>query len=387
MHQTLTRKIPVSGPWITDHEIGYVTDAARNAWQDRAGVYHERFESAFAQWVGTRHAIALPSCTSAIHLALAAHDLGPGDEVIVPEITWIASAAPIVYVGATPVFADIDPSTWCLCPDSLGRAITKNTRAVIAVDVYGAMPDMAAVERVAAEHDLAIVEDAAEAIGSEQAGRRAGSFGTCGVFSFHGSKTLTTGEGGMLVTDDDTLHARCLHLRDHGREPGDTTFTNTAFAYKYRMSAMQAAMGLAQLERAEEIIERKRAIHGWYEEDLDAVVGLRLNPEPPNGRSGYWMITATWDERYEIDKQDLAARLAEAGIDTRPFFHPLSSLPACADVPSAKEARTRNPAAYRLAPRGLNLPSGLQLSRDDVRYVSETLLRILGALLRDRHRE
>jgi perosamine synthetase len=378
MHEALTRKIPVSGPWITEHEVGYVTDAARTAWQENAGVYHERFEAAFAQWVGRRHALALPSCTSALHLALAAMDVGADDEVIVPEITWIASAAPIVYVGATPVLADVDPSTWCLCPESFRRAITPRTRAVIAVDVYGAMPDMAAIERVAAEHGVDVIEDAAEAVGSEQHGRRAGSFGRAGAFSFHGSKTLTTGEGGMLVTDDDELLRRCLHLRDHGRPPGDTTFRNTEFAFKYRMSAMQAALGLAQLERADEIVERKRAIHGWYADDLGGIDGLRLNPAPPGGRSGYWMVTATWDERFAIDKDGLAAELAECGIDTRPFFHPLSSLPACRDLPSAAAAPERNPAAYALAARGLNLPSGLQLTRDDVRFVSETLGRILG---------
>src|SRR6266850_1354070 len=196
-------RIPVAGPSITQKEIDYVTDAVTNAWYGNANVYHDRFEKAFAEYLGLRYAMTLPSCTSAIHLALLALGVGPGDEVIVPDATWIASAAPITYVGATPVFADIDERTWCLSAKSFEACITSKTRAVIPVDLYGNIPDMDAIEGVARQHQIAIVEDAAEAIGSEYKGRKAGSFGDASVFSFHGSKTLTTGEGGMLVTNDD----------------------------------------------------------------------------------------------------------------------------------------------------------------------------------------
>src|SRR5439155_2217506 len=239
-------RIPVSGPWITQKEIDYVADAAANAWYANANRYHERFEKAFAQYVGTRYAIALPSCTSAIHLSLAAKRIGPGDDVIVPESTWIASAAPVTYVGATTVFADIDPETWCMSADSFARCITPWTKAVIPVDLYGGMPDWDALRAVAEKHGIFVIEDAAEAVGSEYKGRRAGAFGDAGVFSFHGSKTLTTGEGGMLVTNDEELYRRALFLRDHGRQPGDHMFFNTEVAYKYKMSSLQAALGLAQ---------------------------------------------------------------------------------------------------------------------------------------------
>src|SRR2546425_644031 len=210
-------RIPVAGPWITKKEIDYVTDAATNAWFENANMYHERFEKAFAEYAGTRFALTLPSCTSAIHLSLAALGIGPGDEVVVPDVTWIASAAPVSYVRATPVFADIDPETWCLSADSFEACVTPKTKAVIPVDLYGNMPDMDAIRSVARRHGVAIIEDAAAAIGAEYKGRKAGTFGDTGVFSFHGSKTLTTGEGGMLITDREDIYRRCLVLGPHGR--------------------------------------------------------------------------------------------------------------------------------------------------------------------------
>ncbi|MGH7750214.1 MAG: DegT/DnrJ/EryC1/StrS family aminotransferase, partial [Candidatus Dormibacteria bacterium] len=229
------RLIPVAGPWITDREIAYVAEAAETAWYENASSFNERFEAAFAAVVGRRHAISLPSCTSGLHLALLAAGVGPGDEVIVPDCTWIATAAPIQYVGATPVFADIDPVTWCLSARSLEAAITQRTRAVIAVDLYGSMPEMDDLLDVCARHGIALIEDAAEALGSRWRDRPAGGFGIASVFSFHGSKTVTTGEGGMVVTDDTALHRRMLVLRDHGRAPGDVAFFNQEVAFKYRM--------------------------------------------------------------------------------------------------------------------------------------------------------
>ncbi len=202
-------KILVSGPSITQKEIDYVTDAVTNAWYANANMYHERFERAFAEYLGVRYAIALPSCTSAIHLSLMALGVGPGDEVIVPDATWIASAAPITYVGATTVFADMDERNWCLSAESFAACVTPRTKAVIPVDLYGNMPDMNAILAVAKEHDIAVIEDAAEAAGAEYEGKRAGSFGDVSVFSFHGSKTLTTGEGGLLATDREDIYTRC----------------------------------------------------------------------------------------------------------------------------------------------------------------------------------
>lgn len=374
-------RIPVAGPWITQREIDYVADAAATAWYERANEYPRRFEEAFAAYVGRRHAIALPSCTSGLHLALAAAGVGPGDRVVVPDSTWIASSAPISYVGATPVFADVDRASWCLDAGAFERALTSDApvKAVIPVDLYGGVPDWDALLAVADAHGVPVIEDAAEAIGSEWGGRRTGSFGRASVFSFHGSKTLTTGEGGMLVTDDDELHERCLFLRDHGRPPGDTAFHNTEVAFKYKMSALQAALGLAQLERIDELVARKREIFGWYAEELAGVDGIELNPEPAGSFNTYWMVTVLVAPELGIGKEALQARLAEEGIDARPFFSPLSSLAAYADLPEAREAAGRNEVAYDIGARGLNLPSALSLQRGQVARVADALRAALRA--------
>lgn len=370
-------RIPVAGPWITQKEIDYVTDAVTNAWYGNANIYHERFEKAFAEYLGVHYAVSLPSCTSAIHLSLLALGVGTRDEVIVPDITWIASAAPITYVGATPVFADIDPKTWCLAPESFEECITPRTKAVIPVDLYGGMPDWGAIRDVARQHDIAIIEDAAEAIGSEYKGRKAGSFGDIGVFSFHGSKTLTTGEGGMLVTNREDIYYRVLFLRDHGRKPGDKMFWNTEVAYKYKMSSLQAALGLAQLERIEELIARKRQIFEWYREQLGEVAGLRLNYEPPDVRNTYWMVTVVLDEKLGITKERLMELMSERNIDCRPFFYPLSSLPAYEGLEQAQQALRRNRMSYEISPYGINLPSALSLTEEHVEYVCGALRDIL----------
>jgi perosamine synthetase len=371
-------RIPVSGPWITQKEIDYVTDAVTNAWYGNANVYHQRFEKAFAEYLGVRFAVALPSCTSAIHLSLLAMGVGPQDEVIVPEITWIASAAPVTYVGATTVFADIDPKTWCMSAESFEACITPRTKAVIPVDLYGGMPDMDALRDVAQRHNVAIIEDAAEAIGAEHGGRKAGSFGETGVFSFHGSKTLTTGEGGMLVTDREDLLKRVLFLRDHGRPPGDRLFYNTEVAYKYKMSSMQAALGLAQLERIEELVARKRQIFSWYRKHLASVGDVTLNHEAPHVRNLFWMVTVVLDEKLGLKKETLMERLDQQGIDSRPFFYPLSALPAYAKSSHAEAARGRNIVSYRISPYALNLPSALSLNEEQVKRVCDAIVKTIG---------
>lgn len=370
-------RLLVSGPSITQKEIDYVTSAVTNAWYGNANIYHDRFERAFAEYVSRRHAIALPSCTSAIHLALLALGVGPGDEVVVPDATWIASSSAVTYVGATPVFADIDERTWCLSVTSFEQCITPRTKAVIVVDLYGNMPDMDAILDVARLNHVAVIEDSAEAIGSEYKGRRAGNFGDAGVFSFHGSKTLTTGEGGMLVTDDEDLKARALFLRDHGRKPGDKMFFNHEVAYKYKMSSMQAALGLAQLERIEELVEQKRRIFSWYTEDLRDLDGIQLNYESPETSIVVWMVTVVLDEKLGLKKEELMRLMDEQNIDCRPFFFPLSSIPAYYDTDQAAAARARNQVAYRVTPYGINLPSGLNMDREKVAYVSEALRSIL----------
>ncbi len=370
------RRIPVAGPSITEKEIAYVTDAVATNWYEHAGDYLQRFEDAFALTTQRTLAVSLPSCTSALHLALAALGVGPGDEVVVPDVTWIASSAPITYVGATPVFADIDPDTWCLSGDGLRAALSPRTKAVIAVDLYGGTPDYDELLAITTEAGVPLIEDAAEALGSSWCDRPAGNFGIASVFSFHGSKTLTTGEGGMLVTDDAELFARVHKLRDHGRDPGDQLFVNTEVGFKYKMSAMQAALGLAQLERLDELVDRKREIFGWYRDRLAGHV--QLNAEPPRMRNSYWMTTVVVPDASPRRATELMTGLDAAGIATRPFFHPLSSLPAYAASEQAATARARNVVSYVLDDRGINVPSALSLQEEDVDRVCTELLALLA---------
>jgi len=373
-------RIPIAGPSITQREIDYVADAARTAWYGNANVFHDRFERAFAAHCGRRHAVSLPSCTSGLHLALLALGIGPGDEVIVPDATWIASAAPVCYVGATPVFADIDSRSWCLSPQSFANLITAKTKAAIVVDLYGSMPDWDALAEVAGRHGIALIEDAAEAVGSRWRDRPAGSFGMMSAFSFHGSKTLTTGEGGMLVLDDDAVFDRVARLRDHGRAPGDTMFLNEEVGWKYKMSAMQAALGLAQLERLDELVAGKRRVFGWYREIMNGWKDGELNPDIPGLHNSYWMTTVVLNNRLGITKERLVPALRSGGIDTRPFFSPLSSIPAFRSTENARIARARNRVAFAVTPYGINLPSALSLSREDVARVCEILFDTVRSL-------
>ncbi len=380
----MLNRIPVAGPWITNKEIEYVSDAVANAWYDNANEYHQRFESAFAKYIGMQYAIALPSCTSALHLALVALGIGPGDEVIVPDSTWIASAAPIQYVGATPVFADVDVLTWCLSADSVRSYITPATKAIIVVDLYGNLPNMDALCTLRQDTGIALIEDAAEAIGAEFRGRRAGSFGDAGVFSFHGSKTLTTGEGGMLVTNRQDIFDRVMVMRDHGRHPGDTMFFNAEVGFKYKMSSLQAALGLAQLERIDELIERKRTIFSWYMKELGDIPELTLNFEAPETRNVYWMNSIILDQELGARKEQLIEWLRAQKIDCRPFFYPLSSLPAFRSHRQAQTGLIDNPVAYQLGACGVNLPSSLLLDRQQVSYVCGVVRSFLESI-RTRH--
>jgi perosamine synthetase len=376
---TIRNPIPVAGPSITQLEIDYVADAAANAWYGDAFKYHRAFESTFANYVGRTHALSLPGCTAGIHLSLMALEIQAGDEVIVPDATWVASAVPITYVGATPVFVDIRPDTWCLSIEAVEQAITPRTKAIIAVDLYGNMVDYAQLEALCESHGIALIEDAAEAIGSSINGKRAGAFGATSVFSFHGTKTLTTGEGGMVLTDDDALFERLQILGDHGRTPGDRSYFHGELAWKYKMSNVQAALGLAQTERVEELVAIKRQAMRWYAERLGHRDDISLNIEPDGTRNMCWMNTVIVDKALGLDKHALMKQLGDCGVTTRPFFYPLSSLPAFAGHPAAVDGERRNPVAYDVSSRGINLPSALNLTEAEIDYVCTSLSGILDS--------
>jgi perosamine synthetase len=365
--------IPVAGPQISEREIQYVLDAVKNGWQQNANYYINKFEDTFKSYVGREYAMALPSCTSALHLSLLALGIKEGDEVIVPDITWIASAAPIKYVGATPVFADIDPIRWCICPKSVASLISKKTKAIIAVNLYGHMPAYDELEKFG----IPIIEDAAESIGSIYKGKISGSFGNTSCFSFHGSKTMTTGEGGMLVTDDKNLYNRCQILRDHGRAPGDHYFQNNEVGYKYKLSNIQAALGLAQIEQINTFVEKKIEIFNWYTNELENFQDIQLNPLLEDTQNSYWMTTAHFSHNISKTKFDIMEELKKYNIISRPFFSPLSSLQAFREEPDKKRAEQENKNSYFISSRGINLPSALTLQHEDIVYVS----RILKSLL------
>jgi len=357
-------RIHMAGPWITEFEVETVVDALRNGWYEHAYDYVERFQAEFAERHGRRFGIMTPSCTTATHLLLTALGIGDGDEVIVPECTWIATAAPVTYLRAEPVFCDIDPVHWCLDPSSVERAITPRTRAIIAVDLYGNMPDMGALQDVADRHGIPLIEDAAEALGSRWHGRPAGAFGVASLFSFHRTKTLTTGEGGMLLLDDPALYERCMFLRDHGRRPDGPVYYNFEVTYKYMPFNLQAALGWAQLQRLDELVERKRAIFRAYAERIAGVEGLRLNPEPPHVFNSFWITAVVFGRETGITKAQAIAEMAERGIPARPFFYPLSSLPA---YPGAQERyEQRNPVAYDISARGINLSCAMNLTEEQI---------------------
>lgn len=370
------RRIPVAGPSITSAEIDAVHHAVTHAWYEEAGAPATRFEEAFARYVGRNHAVSLPSCTAGLHLALRALGIGPGDEVIVPDLTWIASSAPVSYVGATPVFADVDRDSLCVTADSVEACLTPRTKAVIAVDLYGALPDYSSLEALTQGIGAVLIEDAAEAMGSTLDGRPAGQFGALSVFSFHGSKTMTTGEGGMLVSDDDELIRRVDQLRDHGRRPGDRAFNNAEVGFKYKMSSLQAALGHAQLGRIEELLVMKRRIHSWYAERLAGRADVSIYQSPNDGVV-WWMVSVRVDPATGWDKDSLQEPLSRVGIDSRPVFRPLSSLPAYADEPQALLARKRNSVAYDVSPFALNLPTALCLTEGDVDRVCTELIGLL----------
>ena len=371
-------RIPVAAPSITEREVELAAEAARTAWRQNHYAYNARFERMVADYVGVAHAVSVPHCTAALHLALAALGVGPGDEVIAPDATWIASVAPIVYVGAEPVLVDILADTWCLDPDAVEAAIGPKTKAIIGVDLYGSTCDWDRLRAIADHHGLALIEDAAEALGSSRRGRKAGAMGDVSAFSFHGSKTVVTGEGGMLATDDATLFQRVLFLRDHGRNPGDRFFLNSEIAFKYKMSAAQAALGVAQMERIDALIAYKRAIFAWYRDRLAGLNGVTLNAEPPDTINSYWMVTAILDPSVGLDKFAVMAEFDRRNIDSRPFFSRLSTLPAFADRPKAKRFVTPTDRGARIADFGVNLPSGYNMTEGLVDIVCGALREMIA---------
>lgn len=364
-------RIPLSVPSFVGREAKYLQECVESGWVAARGPFVERFEDLFAAIHDRASAVSAASGTAALHTAMADLGLRAGDEVIVPTLTFIASVNPIRYVGATPVFVDADPTTYTLDVEAVERAVGPRTRAIVAVHLYGQPVDMDPILDVATRHDLAVIEDATEALGARYRGRACGTIGDVGCFSFNGNKLITSGGGGMLLarSAERLEHIRFLTLQ--GRDPDRLEYVHSEVGFNYTLSNVQAAVGLAQLEGLEERLIRKRAIASRYAAGLADVAGLKPFRQPEWADGSFWLNAVLVDHAYERTRDETIAALSAAGIDSRPFFTPIHLLP-----PYREFATNPFPVSERLHQQGVLLPSSPSLTDDDQ-------ARVIGAL-RDR---
>jgi perosamine synthetase len=367
--------IPVNEPLLTEQDYAAVMDALRAGWISGAGPQIDAFETRWADFCGRKHGVALANGTVALQVAVALLDLQPSDEVIMPTFTIISCALPVVLAGAVPVLVDCDPHTWTMDVNQVEARITPRTRAIMPVHIYGHPVDMDPLLELAERHHLQVVEDAAEAHGADYRGRRIGSFGASSCFSFYANKLLTTGEGGMLLVDDDQLAERARRMRNLGFQPG-RRFLHTELGFNFRLTNMQAALGLAQVDRMDEIVARKRRMGQAYTERLSEVAGLELQVQQPWARSVYWMFGLVLSEETGLDAEQFAARLTARGVETRPFFLGMHEQPVLRE--QGLFAGEAYPVAERIARQGLYLPSGLALTESQIDQVCQAVCEALG---------
>jgi perosamine synthetase len=363
--------IPVFTPWLPESARRYVLDCVDSGWISSLGRYVPRFEEELARFCEARHAVATANGTVALHLALAVLGVGPGDEVLVPDLTFVATANAVHYTGATPVLVDVDPRTWGIDPDDARRKVTPRTRAIMPVHLYGRPVDLDPLLELAAEHGLEVVEDAAEAHGARYKGKRVGALGRVGAFSFYGNKIFTTGEGGALVTNDSRLAERAVFLRDHAMDP-ERRYYHPEIGFNYRMTNIQAALGCSQLENAGEILSRRRAITAAYDAGLAGIPGLAGPVAMPWEESVCWMYSVLVEPAFGLDRDAVGAGLRARGVDSRPFFVPLHELPPY-------RSGDPFPAAAALSRQGINLPSGTALSAGEIATVCQALRELANA--------
>jgi len=369
------QRIPVAEPALLGNELKYVTECIATNWISSQGSFVRRFEAEFAARLDVPHALAVSNGTVALHLALKAFDIGPGDEVIVPDLTFAATINSVLHAGATPVIVDVDALTWNIDPAAIAAVITPRTRAIMPVHLYGQPADMDAIMALAERHGLIVIEDAAEAAGALYKGRPCGSIGHAGTFSFFSNKVITTGEGGMVVLRDERAAERARRLRDHGMNPAKR-YWHDEVGFNYRLTNLQAAIGCAQLEQFDGFLQRKLAIAQAYRARLGRVDGLRLPAEIAGMRNSYWMVSLIAElDGTGLDRDAFMARLGKAGIETRPLFYPLHEMP-----PYRAYAGNRAfPNATHLSAHGLSLPSGVTLTDAQLDYVCGVIERCLAA--------
>jgi perosamine synthetase len=365
---TMDSFIPISQPAIGARERELVLRALDSGWVSSIGEYIDEFEAAFARYCGTEFALTVSNGTTALHLALVTLGIGPGDEVIIPDLTFVATANAIAYTGASPVLADIDRDTLCIDPASVESLITKRTKVIMPVHLYGHPADMDALTAIAKARGINVIEDAAEAHGAEYKGRRVGGLSRCGVFSFYGNKVVTTGEGGMLTTNDRTFYQRAKRLRDHAMNP-ERRYFHDERGFNYRMTNLQAALGVAQMERIDDFLKRRAEIMGWYASSIICDEGVRLNRVKNWANSAFWMVCLEVDGFNESRRNAFMGKLKQQGIDSRPYFCTMSSMPMYKQEPL--------PVAAQKARSGLNLPSFFDLSQKHVERIGEAVNELL----------
>jgi perosamine synthetase len=357
--------IPIAEPLLGDKELAYVITCVKSGWISSLGEYVRVFERHFAEYCGVRYGVATFNGTVALHLLAATLNLGPGDEVIMPSLTYVATANAIAYTGAKPIFVDSERDTWNIDPDAVAGAITPQTKAIIAVHLYGHPANLEPLRAIADAHNLLLLEDAAEAHGAQYKGQRVGGLSDAAIFSFYGNKIITTGEGGILVTDNEEWAKRAFFLENQGRY-SDNPYWHPEIGFNYRMTNVQAAIGLAQLERIDDMLAIRRRNAAHYNQRLAETPGLTLPPQMAWAENVYWMYSVIIEDEFGLTRDEVQARLREAGIETRPFFYPLHTLPMYNTGQSL-------PIAEDLGRRGLNLPSGATLTAEQIDFVCDTL--------------
>lgn len=368
----MAKFLPVCEPLLAGNELAYVTEAVSTGWISSAGKYVKAFEEAFAQYCGVKHGIAVSNGTVALHLALVALGVGKGDEVIIPDFTMMASALAVCYTGAMPVFVDADTETWNISPAAVAAKITPRTKVVMPVHIFGNPCDMAALESICADKNIILLEDAAEAHGASFGGKRAGGLSRIAGFSFFANKNVTTGEGGMVVTDDDDLAQACRYYKNLCF-PLDAprTYLHADIGFNYRMSNIHAAIGLAQTERADDLKQQRQAHGLLYRERLAEIQGICLQQDQPGGENVFWMNGLAVTPEYGRSRDELVAYLKEQAIDTRLFFNGMHRQPALEKY--GCDCRGAYPVSDMLADNGFYLPSGSGLSNDDIHRVCDVV--------------
>jgi len=366
----MSKKISFAGPWITQKEIDYVVDAVKNGWYETFDMHTKKLEQEICDYLGVKYAIATHCCTHALHLAATSLGLKAGDEIICTDFSWIATAYSIAYTGATPVFVDIDPDTWCISPEAIKKAITSKTKAIMLVHTFGHPAEMDKIMEIAKEHNLRVIEDAAPALGAEFSGRKVGTFGDFGCFSFQGAKLAVCGEGGILVTNNKELYEKALLLAEMGRTDSGAVFWSDMLGFQYTIANLTAALALAQVERVDELVAKKREIFGWYYARLKDVSGIKIIKEKENCKSNYCYPSILLMESISVSRDEVLRKLKELNIHCRPGFPRMSQFPVF-------NQKVENPEAEKVFKKGISLSSAFNLTERDVDFVCESLLKII----------